>query len=94
MDVALETSWIVKQALKYNVILKIAVFRLKHCFLLIFSPNPHLIIYINKVKLGKTLGSIKPIKRLVNYSKRYRFLIIRLFGSGYLTYKWRQPSGF
>ena len=52
VEVALKASRGVKKTKKYNLILEIAVPHLEDCFLLITSPNPHSIIFLNQVQLS------------------------------------------
>ena len=56
VDIALEGGWCIGLSERHNLVLKVAIASFKGRFLFISFPDPHSIVNISQIKLGKLLS--------------------------------------
>ena len=62
IDVALEYDWYIGQSKKHHLVLEIAIAAPKGRFPFIVFHDPHLIVGVSEIQLGKTLSLTQLIK--------------------------------
>ena len=66
VNLSLEGSQSIKKAKRHDLVFEVSVSDPKSCLLFITFTNPHLIIDIGEIQVGKSFCPAKPIQRLAN----------------------------